>query len=231
MLRFAMDREAHQVPSPGFNLVSAEHLRRIVGDPELGWDFIAWIRDDILDPLMAYVDFGRLARVETIRPSVMLYAHDWRAVPVEDWFLPMGRRELGEQPEAERAPQPPVVVLSQPEFGEAVRRALRDLHRPERLAVNPLLRSAALRAEAGADPTPGALADLLRAAVERVGEDPRDEALRRALDRTYLRPAATQERAAEALGLPFSTYRRHLSRGVERAVGLLWERELHGSGG
>ena len=61
-----------------------------------------------------------------------------------------------------------------------------------------------------------------------LGEHPRDKKLLRALDRTYLRPAATQERAAEVLGLPFSTYRRHLSHGVERVVAWLWERELYG---
>ena len=29
------------------------------------------------------------------------------------------------------------------------------------------------------------------------------------------------------LGLPFSTYRRHLTRGVERVVDWLWQRELY----
>ncbi len=50
----------------------------------------------------------------------------------------------------------------------------------------------------------------------------------RALDRTYLRPAPTQEAAADLLGLPFSTYRGHLTRGVERVVDWLWQRELYG---
>jgi hypothetical protein len=42
------------------------------------------------------------------------------------------------------------------------------------------------------------------------------------LDRTFLRPAPSQEAAAEVLGLPFSTYRRHLGRAVERVVDLSW---------
>jgi hypothetical protein len=46
--------------------------------------------------------------------------------------------------------------------------------------------------------------------------------------RTYLRPAATQEAAADALGLPFSTYRGHLARGIERVIDWLWQRELYG---
>lgn len=74
------------------------------------------------------------------------------------------------------------------------------------------------------------LVQLLREAAEVLRADPRGEKLYRALDRTYLRPAETQERAAEVLGLPFSTYRRHLTRGVERVVTWLWERELYGAG-
>jgi len=233
MLRFAMDGETHQVPSAGFNLVSGEHLRRIVADTRLGWDFIAWVRDDVLGPLMDYVGFAPLVRIEELETPIALYAHDWRAIPVDDWFTPMGARELGDPAAAERpaAGPPPVLVLSQPDFAEAVRGALRDLHRPDRLAASPLLRSAAVRAGAGTEPAAAALADLIRTAVERVGDDPRDEPLLRALDRTYLRPAPTQERAAQVLGLSFSTYRRHLARGIERVVALLWEQELHGPAG
>ena len=43
-----------------------------------------------------------------------------------------------------------------------------------------------------------------------------------------MRPAATQERAAAALGLPFSTYRRHLTHGVDRLVDRLWNQEVYG---
>ncbi len=43
-----------------------------------------------------------------------------------------------------------------------------------------------------------------------------------------MRPAATQERAAAALGLPFSTYRRHLTQGVDRVVAWLWDQEVYG---
>jgi hypothetical protein len=49
-----------------------------------------------------------------------------------------------------------------------------------------------------------------------------------AVERTYVKPAASQEVAADLLGLPFSTYRRHLTQGVERIVAWLWEREIHG---
>jgi hypothetical protein len=48
-----------------------------------------------------------------------------------------------------------------------------------------------------------------------LGEHPCEDKLWRAVERTYVRPAASQERAAAALGLPFSTYRRHLTQGVD----------------
>ena len=40
--------------------------------------------------------------------------------------------------------------------------------------------------------------------------------------------APTQEAAAERLSLPFSTYRRHLNRGLDELCGLLWKAENHG---
>jgi hypothetical protein len=70
----------------------------------------------------------------------------------------------------------------------------------------------------------------LHEAVDALRDDRRDEKLARALECTYLRPAPTQEAAAELLGLPFSTYRGHLTRGQQRVVDWLWQRELYGPG-
>jgi hypothetical protein len=121
-------------------------------------------------------------------------------------------------------------VLSQPEFDQAARQALRDLRRPDLLRRNPLLRTRLLRDHASDDePDAATLETLVRAAVEALAEHPRDDKLWRAVERTYMRPAATQERAAAALGLPFSTYRRHLTQGVDRVVGWLWDQEVYGS--
>jgi len=102
--------------------------------------------------------------------------------------------------------------LSHAAFADAVRAALRDLHRPDRLGASPLTGTAV-----GPD-----VREHLVAAIARVGEAPKGEVLGRVLDRTFLRPAPSQEAAAEVLGLPFSTYRRHLGRAVERVVDLLW---------
>jgi hypothetical protein len=46
------------------------------------------------------------------------------------------------------------------------------------------------------------------------------------LDRTYLRPAPSQEKATELLNLPFSTYRRYRDRGIEAIADRLWDRDI-----
>jgi hypothetical protein len=79
------------------------------------------------------------------------------------------------------------------------------------------------------EPSAAVLEALVCAAVEALHEHRRDDKLLRAVERTYVRPAATQQRAAAALGLPFSTYRRHLTQGVDRVVAWLWDREVYGS--
>jgi DNA-directed RNA polymerase specialized sigma24 family protein len=46
------------------------------------------------------------------------------------------------------------------------------------------------------------------------------------LERTFVAGAPSQEAAADVLDLPFSTYRRHLARAVDRLVEVLWGIEL-----
>jgi hypothetical protein len=219
--RFFMDGDAYQRPSPSFNVLTIAATQLWLSHPQLAWELIGpWGDLATAEPMMRYIGYHRAAEAsyEVGGRRYHVFANDWRRRPVEDWLDMMGGQELG----AEAAPPPPVPVLalSQPEFAAAARRALRDLHRPDALAANPLQRARMT----GAAP----LAELLEQAVAALRADPRDAKLARALERTYLRPAPTQEAAAEVLGLPFSTYRRHLTRGVDRVVDWLWHRELYG---
>ncbi|NJO85083.1 MAG: hypothetical protein HC828_21625 [Blastochloris sp.] len=70
---------------------------------------------------------------------------------------------------------------------------------------------------------------MLREACESLRLSPRDAKAYRALSYAYLHPDMTQEQASEALGLPFSTFRRHLRFGVERVCEQLWQWEIHGT--
>ncbi len=230
--RFYMDRDAYQAPSRSFNVVTMRSTQEWLMRPRLSWYYIASADPDALAPLMAYIGFGRApsADFEVGGRRHGVFARDWRREDALAWLERMNERELGAEPAApaETPEAAPEVALSQPEFADAVRRGLRDLHRPQALAANPLLRARVVRDACGDRPPPEALRDLLEQAVGALRADPRDEKLVRALDRTYLRPAPTQEAAADLLGLPFSTYRGHLTRGVERVVDWLWQRELYG---
>jgi hypothetical protein len=124
----------------------------------------------------------------------------------------------------------PLVVLSQPEFVEAVRDALQGFARPDALQNNPLLRSRLVMEQVATNADTqeriAALQSLVQEAAQSLESSPRDAKCYRALYHTYLHPAPTQEQAAEILNLPFSTYRRHLKNGMTRVAEMLWHREI-----
>jgi len=110
-----------------------------------------------------------------------------------------------------------------------VKRALRDVTRPDRLRDNPLLRSRIVTDRAGKDASAGERVAALQQIVTdaaALGPTPADRKLARVLYRAYLSPAPTLERAAEVLDLPSSTFRRLLTTAVALVVDTLWHREL-----
>jgi hypothetical protein len=229
--RFVIDRVSYQDPSPTLNATPVLTVQRYLTTAHLAWDFLTLAEPDRWNEYFAVADLPRAvgADFEVGGKGYGLFAHDFRRVPVDDWVERVAERGLARElaPAAETA-QP--LVLSQPDFEQAVKQALRDLHRSDLLARNPLLRARVVcDAAGGAEPGAGTLEALLRDAVDTLREQPRDDKLLRAVDRTYVRAARTQESAAAALGLPFSTYRRHLVQGVARVVAWLWEREVYGT--
>jgi hypothetical protein len=130
----------------------------------------------------------------------------------------------------------PLIFLSREDFSDAVKQALQDFARPGGLTGNPLLRSRLVStgstqrvseaAGKGSRERSEVLKSKIKEAAETLRAHPRDEKLFRALDQTYLHPAPTQEAAAELLDLPFSTYRRHLTGGIERLTEILWQQEV-----
>jgi hypothetical protein len=230
--RFVVDRAVYQGPSPTLNAVPVVTLQRYLRKPPLAWDFLALHEPEPWDEFFALADLPRALGADFLVGGRRygLFCHDFRPVPVDALMELWTERSLAQDFTLRPPAADDVLALSQSGFNDAVRQALRDLHRPELLARNPLARTRLAHEYAGLDePDAEALAGLLRAAVDALGEDPRDDKLLRAVDRTYLRPAPTQEAAAELLGLPFSTYRRHLSRGVQRIIGWLWEHEVYGT--
>ena len=120
--------------------------------------------------------------------------------------------------------------MSESEFAQAVEKALRGYARAAALRGSPLLRSRLVsdRVAPNADEAEreAALRVLLREATEGMQSSPREAKLYRSLYHTYLKPERTQERAAEVMDVPFSTYRRHLKAGMTRVTQHLWHQEI-----
>jgi len=230
--RFVIDRDAYQGPSPTLNATPILTMQRYLHTPDLAWDFLTLAKPERWEEYFAAADMPRAVGADFVVGGRRygLFAHDFRQVSVDALLELVTERALAQDLTlASSTVQPPLLVLSQPEFDQAVRQALRDLRRPDLLGRNPLLRTRLVRDRSGAEePSAPMLEARVRAAVETLGEHPRDDKLLRAVERTYVRPAATQERAAAALGLPFSTYRRHLTQGVDRVVAWLWDQEVYG---
>jgi hypothetical protein len=116
------------------------------------------------------------------RTRYPVFAHDWRRTDVEEWLEILHARQEGAP--ATAADDAGNAVLSEPQFAGAVRSALRDLHTPNLLHENPLLRSRVVRQSQRDGMTPAeALGELLQTAVSVLPTN-----LRALADRTFLHP-------------------------------------------
>jgi hypothetical protein len=154
----------------------------------------------------------------------VLFARDWRRIPLDSWLDLLTSQALSGRQVVPDTDEEDIVVLSRPEFDQAVRAALRTLH-SEALADSPLVRSHLVAPGERADRV-RELREVLTGTIRILAEDRKAAKLHRVLEATFVRPAATQELAAQSLDLPFTTYRRHLTRGTEWVCDLLWRKEL-----
>jgi len=230
--RFLLDREAYQSPSPTMNAAPVLTLQRQLATPSLAWDFLTLAEPERWDAYFRAADIPRATGADFTVDGRRygLFAHDFRQVPIEAWTELWAERALAREattdtPDGAAA----FVVLSHSDFSAAVRQGLKDLGRRDLLGRNSLVRTRLVVERAVGGRAGGEVLEaLLREAAATLADHPRDDKLLRAVDRTYLHPAATQESAAAVLGLPFSTYRRHLAQGVDRIVTWLWDREVYG---
>ena len=112
----------------------------------LAWSFVATSTPEFWAPGFDYLGLTPRARTEFDGRDYTIFGIDWRRIPVDVWLDVMAERELtGEQgpipAELQRA-----APLSRPQFDDAVRAALRDLARPDRLGRNALTESGWSRA-------------------------------------------------------------------------------------
>jgi hypothetical protein len=207
---------------------------RSLAHPQPAWTVLTLPRPaaDLWEPQLTYLDWPRLTST-TCRSDDrewVAFGHDWRVTPVGVWLDLMGERELADDlqlRELGREAAHRAVVLSREGFDQAVREALRSVRRPRELADNPLVRSRVVL-DLGSDDPCAALEELLAEVTDELRSVANGDKLHRAVATTYFKGATSQEAAAERLGLPFSTYRRHLAAGTAAVTDRLWERELHG---
>jgi hypothetical protein len=235
LFRFWMARDTYQAVSAMQSLIFGNVAQHYLTTPALAFTFFPTADPDFWAPMFAYVDLMRLpqADFEVGGRRFGMYAHDWRVTPPMAWLDLLAEREIATEPLAASPTEiAPLVVIGESDFTAAIRDALRNFHRSDTLRTNPLLRSRLVveRVGPGADDSAriAALQDLLKEAADSLQASPREAKCYRALHRTYLEPAPSQERAAELLGLPFSTYRRHLKGGFEQVVEILWQSEIGG---
>ncbi|WP_293368186.1 hypothetical protein [Nevskia sp.] len=104
-------------------------------------------------------------------------------------------------------------------FAKAVRTALDDFHLTHRLQANPLLECEVITTRGpSAAAKLNALRDWLRSTNERLSANPATARAARILHRSYFEPARSQQLAAEALGMGYSTYRRLLAEARELLI-------------
>lgn len=182
--------------------------------------------DDGADALRAYLDFDPLVDVTVGDRELTIWGHDWRVRSFESWVELIFARELDPQVVALGSKAPQTAILDRTEFDEAVRNALRCCTRVDELAQNPLCRARVVQDRLGGDNPGAVLGRLLAEAVSALRPHPRFGKYAPALEHTFLLPIGTQEVVAERLNLPFSTYRRYLTRGTDAIAAWMWEREV-----
>lgn len=225
LARFTIDAAAYQRPAPSTTFAQWRATGEMIRGDRLAWSYVVMRDDGYWDKHLGDINMVPIVAPPTVGDHrYALFAHDWRAQPAGPWLQEKSDAMLSGSTMA-GAPvrrRGELVVLSRPEFDGAVREALRTLHRPAALADNPLARSRVVL-ESGKN-----LPEILAGAAESLQGERGGEKLYRAVTVAYFKGAPTQEVAAELLGLPFSTYRRHLTTGVERMSDLLWHHELNG---
>jgi hypothetical protein len=224
IVRFMLQRD--RFPSQVGDLIAARLVTMAIRPEGVAWICLVLSEPEKLKQFAVFGEQDAL-HVTVGDRSFGLLCRNWQERSPETWLeqLKPRRPSPAGGPPSHRSVRT-YAVLSRAEFDSAVRSALRSWNRRDALANSPLIPTRVV-AEAGPEPV-DALRRVLRETVERLGADPRDVKLHRAITMTFMQNTPTQQAAADRLGLPFSTYRRHLTRGLDRVCELRWSRELLG---
>lgn len=232
--RHWMARDTYQEVSPAQSLLIVRIVQHFFAEAGLAFSFVAVAQPLFWTLPFAYADLQRMSDAEFADGGreYGVFGHDWRKVSPLPWLDVLAERELGGFLFPQSAPEPveTLHVLSREEFDQAVKDAVKNWLQPDALRQSPLLRTRLVGGAGADDPASKARVETLKARIKAVTEqmksNPRDLRFLRAVHYTYLQPLDTQELAASRIGVPFSTYRRHLASGLGRIAELLWQREV-----
>lgn len=231
--RFWMAADTYQMISPVQSLIAVSAIRHYLTTPSLAFSIFPVAEPDFWMMLFTYADLHHEPALDfTIGERTYgAFVHDWRVVSAPAWLDLLAERETARSPQSIQPPKvtTPLVVLNREDFETAVRDALNDFTRPDLLAQNLLLRSRIVREGAEEDNQQAAVKKLLtviQQAADSLNHNPKEQKFYRALYHTYFQPAPTQETAAEILDVPYSTFRRHLKRGIDQLTDILWQQEI-----
>ncbi|MGI5198277.1 AAA family ATPase [Streptomyces sp. CA-288835] len=223
--RFCVGESSYGGVSPVEHLMELHVTKDLLRAAGMGWSFIVTTHVELWRELMHLNGHRQIVSAAVDSGSVWTaFGCDWRANPLESWF----DRTWSLLPQAEpvhaaKRSEPPLDLGT---FTAAVRTALRDLHTAA-LRENPLLATRLMTERADRTGTDDKqLRQVLLETIENLRHDPRHTKAYRALKATYTPRHRTQEAAAAHLGIPFSSYRRHLAQGIDRVVELLWQQEV-----
>ena len=230
--RYWLSLTAYQNVSPEQSMMWLQTVRRYVATPSLVYSFAPFSQPDFWAPIFSYQDFRRIedADFECAGQHFGLFGRDFRMSPAMTWLELLSERQI--RPDA--TPQLPaalIVVLDRDSFGDAVHDALRAIHRrPELLTDNPLVQSRLILErldddEPSEEAHQSVLRELIGEALEHLSANVKGERFADVVQNTYLQRSVSQERTAHRMGLPLSTYKRYLKRGVEGVADYLWRIE------
>ena len=221
LFRCWLDAEHGQGVSVVQSLAFARTVERYLTTPGLAVSALLTTEPDLWGMVLRFAGIHRRPEAEA-EGGPAAFVQDWRATSPEAWLDALAERTPSQAP-ARPDPADTLVVLSRDAFAEAVREALKTAARPHRLAESPLLQARLVREHEG-EPVE-TLQRLIAEAAAQLDLSSRERPYFRALDLTYLHPAPSQAIASERLDVPFSTYRRHLKRGVDHVIDALWRAE------
>jgi len=234
--RFVIDAEAYQDITPNIASMALLLLRHCLTVPNLKFTLNILAQPEVWEPFATASGFFQPLKdlqFEVGEYKMGVFMQDWRHETPQMWLSRISPRHELKQ---DRKPLPALkdeqqLLEQRNEFTKAVRHALKNFHVPDVLALNPLVNSAVVAKYIGGDNADfegrtRALQAAITEVIEFIGTVPKRERLYQALRYTYLDPQGSQERVAEWLDLPFSTYRGHLRSGIDVLTDILWRKDV-----